>query len=132
MRIQFSSVMVDDQGKALKFYTEELGFVKMADIPMGEYRFLTVGSKEYPTDAQLALELTSFPPSKTYQKALFDAGIPSTSLITDDIQKDQKRLLEAGVKFRGGIQNAGPIMTVLFEDTCGNLVNLVQPLQMQS
>jgi predicted enzyme related to lactoylglutathione lyase len=130
MRIQFSSVMVDNQDKALQFYTEVLGFVKMADIPMGEYRFLTVGSKENPADAQLMLESTSFPPSKIYQKALFDAGIPSTSLITADIQKDRSRLQKAGVKFRGEPRNAGPIMTVLFEDTCGNLVNLVQPLQM--
>jgi predicted enzyme related to lactoylglutathione lyase len=122
--------MVDNQDKALQFYTEVLGFVRMADIPMGEYRFLTIGSKEYSTDAQLMLELTTFPPSKTYQKALFDAGIPSTSLITADIQKEQKRLQEVGVKFRGEPRNAGPIMTVLFEDTCGNLINLVQPLQM--
>ncbi|MGA2974331.1 MAG: VOC family protein [Spirochaetia bacterium] len=127
MQIQFSSIMVEDQEKALKFYTEVLGFVKMADIPMGKYRFLTVVSKENPKGAELVLEPTSFPPSKVYQKALYDAGIPIAAFPTKDIQKEIAALKARGVRFRGEPQNAGPIMTVLFEDTCGNLVNLVQP-----
>ncbi len=130
MRIQFSSILVEDQDKALKFYTEVLGFVKMADIPMGEYRFLTVASKDFPLDAQLALEATTFLPSKVYQKALFDASMPAASLITTDIEKDVAKLKAKAVKFLGEPRNAGQILTVLFDYTCGNLVNLVQPLQM--
>jgi len=128
MRIQFNSVMVEDQEKALKFYSEVLGFVKMADIPMGKFRFLTVVSSENLKGAELVLEPTRFPPSKVYQKALYEAGIPITAFTTKDIQKEVAKLKERGVRFRGEPQNAGPIMTVLFEDTCGNLVNLVQPI----
>jgi catechol 2,3-dioxygenase-like lactoylglutathione lyase family enzyme len=130
MTIDFGSVLVDDLEKALRFYTDVLGLVKMADIPMGEFRFLTVGSAEKPDGAQLILETTDFPPAKVYQKALFDAGKPSTSLITRDIEGDIKRLKVKGVKFRSEAKNQGPILSALFEDTCGNLVNLVQPLPM--
>ncbi|MGA2547246.1 MAG: VOC family protein [Rectinemataceae bacterium] len=127
MQIRFANVMVDDQDKALRFYTEVLGFKKMADIPMGEYRFLTVNSAEHPEGSELILEATAFPPSKVYQKALYEAGMPITALTTENIGAEVARLESRGVKFRGAPQNAGPIMTVLFEDTCGNLVNLVQP-----
>lgn len=94
---------------------------------MGKYRFLTVVSKENPKGAELVLEPTSFPPSKVYQKALYDAGIPITAFPTKDIQKEIAALKVRGVRFRGEPRNAGPIMTVLFEDSCGNLVNMVQP-----
>ncbi|HTX74220.1 MAG TPA: VOC family protein, partial [Rectinemataceae bacterium] len=123
-------VLVDDQDRALRFYTEVLGFTKMADIPMGEYRFLTVASKDHPEDAQLFLEAIRFPPSAVYQKALYDASMPATSVISTDLEKDRAELTAKGVRFRGEPRNAGVILTVLFEDTCGNLVNLVQPLQM--
>jgi predicted enzyme related to lactoylglutathione lyase len=129
MRINFTSVMVDDQEKALKFYTEVLGFVKMADIPMGEYRWLTVVSSDGPAGVELVLEPMGFPPARTYQRALFEAGIPLTAFITDDIQAEVGRLKERGVSFRGEPANMGLILSVLFEDTCGNLINLVQPLR---
>lgn len=127
MKINFTSVVVDDQDKALKFYTEVLGFVGMADIPMGEYRWLTVISPEGHEDIELVLEPMGFPPAKEYQKALFEAGIPLTSFITKDIQEEYRRLISLGVKFRGVPENIGMITAALFEDTCGNLINLVQP-----
>jgi len=127
MRINFSSVMVDDQEKALKFYTEVLGFVKKADITMGEFRWLTVISPEGPEGIELVLDPMGFPPARSYQKALFDAGMPHTVFFTNDIQNEYKRLSELGVKFRGEPNNMGSVTAVLFEDTCGNLINLAQP-----
>ena len=127
MQIKFVSVMVQDQDHALRFYTSVLGFEKMADIPMGEYRWLTVTSPDGVAGVELVLEPMGFPPARTYQKALFDAGIPATALITNDIAADVRRLKERGVRFRGEPARMGPITAVLFEDTCGNLVNLVQP-----
>jgi catechol 2,3-dioxygenase-like lactoylglutathione lyase family enzyme len=126
MRIGLSSVMVDDQEKAVKFYTELLGFVKRADIPMGEYRWLTVASPDGPEGIELVLEPTAFPPAKTFQKALFDAGIPATAFFTDDMAAEFALLAGRGVTFRGEPVNMGSITSVLFEDTCGNLINLVQ------
>jgi catechol 2,3-dioxygenase-like lactoylglutathione lyase family enzyme len=127
MQIKLASVMVDDQAKALHFYTSVLGFVKQADIPMGPFRWLTVRSPEGVEGAELVLEPMGFPPARIYQQALFDAGIPATAFITTDIQAEFRRLKEAGVRFRGEPQGIGPITAVLFEDTCGNLINLVQP-----
>jgi catechol 2,3-dioxygenase-like lactoylglutathione lyase family enzyme len=126
MRINLSSIMVDDQAKALKFYTEVLGFVKKADIPMGEYRWLTVISPESGDDIELVLEPMGFPPSKVYQKALYDAGIPVTMFFTDDIKGEYAALKDKGVAFRGEPQFLGPVTMVIFEDTCGNLVQLAQ------
>jgi predicted enzyme related to lactoylglutathione lyase len=128
MQIKFVSVLVDDQQKALSFYTTVLGFEKMADIPMGEYRWLTVKSPDGVMGVELVLEPMSFPPGRTYQKALFDAGKPATAFSTKDIQTDVTRLKAMGVKFRGEPVDQGPVISVLFEDTCGNLVNLVQPI----
>jgi catechol 2,3-dioxygenase-like lactoylglutathione lyase family enzyme len=119
-------VMVDDQDKALKFYTEVLGFVKKMEIPLGEYKWLTVVSPAGPEDVELVLEPMGFEPAKTYQKALFEAGIPITSLATDDIQEDYRRMKEMGVVFRGEPQIMGDITAAFFEDTCGNLINLYQ------
>ena len=127
MRINLSSVMVDDQEKALKFYTEMLGFVKMADLPIGEYRWLTVTSPEGPDGVELVLEPMGFPPARDYQKALYSAGIPLIAFLSNDIQKEYKLLKGRGVIFRGEPQAIGPITSALFEDTCGNLINLVQP-----
>ena len=127
MRINLSSVLVDDQEKALKFYTEKLGFVKKTDIPVGEFRWLTVTSPDGSDGIELVLEPMGFPPARDYQKALFQAGIPFTAFLTDDIQKEYKRLKERGVIFRSEPQAMGAILSVLFEDTCGNLINLVQP-----
>ncbi len=127
MRITLSSVMVDDQDKALRFYTGVLGFVKKEDIPMGEFRWLTVVSPEGVDGVELVLEPMGFPPAKIYQRALFDAGIPLTAFVTKDIRGEYKRLQARGVKFRGEPTNMGPVTAVLFEDTCGNLISLVQP-----
>ena len=127
MQIKFTSILVDDQSKALAFYTEVLGFRKLSDIPMGEYRWLTVASPDGVDGAELVLEPLGFPPAKAWQKALFDAGIPATAFITKDIDAEYKRLAARGVKFRGEPKVMGPIKAVLLEDTCGNLLNLVQP-----
>jgi catechol 2,3-dioxygenase-like lactoylglutathione lyase family enzyme len=127
MQIKFTSVVVDDQENALKFYTEVLGFVKMADLPIGEYRWLTVVSPDEPKEIELVLEPMGFPPARDYQKALYEAGIPLTAFSTNDIQAEYKRLKGQGVIFRSEPQTMGPIISVLFEDTCGNLINLVQP-----
>ena len=128
MQLKVFSVPVADQEAALRFYTDILGFKKMADLPMGEYRWLTVVSPDGIAGVELVLEPLGFPPAKVYQKALFDAGIPAIALISQDIHADYERLKSRGVIFRGEPQEAGPITTVLFEDTCGNLINLVQPL----
>jgi predicted enzyme related to lactoylglutathione lyase len=128
VQIKFTSVLVDDQEKALQFYTTVLGFSKMADIPMGEFRWLTVTSPEGIEGVELVLEPASFPPAVTYQKALYEAGIPMTALISKDIQSEYQRLRARGVVFRGQPQSYGTVTSVLFEDTCGNLINLVQPV----
>jgi predicted enzyme related to lactoylglutathione lyase len=127
MQIKFVSITVEDQESALQFYTSVLGFEKMADIPMGEYRWLTVTSPDGIEGVELVLEPMGFPPARAYQKALFDAGIPATAFITKDIAAEVERLKARGVKFRGEPKDMGPIKVVVFEDTCGNLVNLVQP-----
>ena len=127
MQIKFTSILVDDQSKALKFYTESLGFRKLSDIPMGEYRWLTVVSPDGVEGAEVVLEPMAFPPARTWQKALFDAGIPATAFITTDIDAEFQRLAARGVKFRGEPKQMGPIRAVTFEDSCGNLINLVQP-----
>ena len=127
MQIKFVSVMVEDQDSALHFYTTVLGFEKMADIPMGEFRWLTVCSPEGMAGVELVLEPMAFPPARTYQQALFEAGIPATAFITKDIAAEVQRLKARGVKFRGEPTNMGLITAVVFEDTCGNLINLVQP-----
>ncbi len=126
MQIKIASVTVQDQDQALRFYTDILGFQKMADIPMGEYRWLTVTSPEGIAGVELALEPLGFPPSRAYQKALFDAGIPATAFLTSDVHAEMKQLAAKGVVFRGEPQDMGPIIAVMFEDGCGNLIHLVQ------
>ena len=127
MQIKFVSVMVEDQEQALQFYTTALGFTKMADIPMGPYRWLTVQSPDGIEGAELVLEPLGFAPARVYQKALYDAGIPATAFTTKNIVEEVQRLKARGVKFRGEPVAMGPITVVMFEDTCGNLINLVQP-----
>jgi len=126
MKITVTSVMVADQEKALKFYTETLGFIKKVDVPAGEARWLTVVSPEAPDGVELLLEPLGFPPAKTYQKALFDAGIPATSFSVDDIQKEWERLKKLGVVFRTEPTNMGPVTIAMFQDTCGNLIQIAQ------
>ena len=127
MKIQLASVTVDDQDKALRFYAEVLGFVKKTEVPVGDFRWLTVVSPDGPEGIELVLEPLGFPPAGTYQKALYEAGIPATAFSSDDIRAEYERLKERGVVFRGEPTSAGPVTTVLFEDTCGNLINLFQP-----
>jgi len=127
MQITLSSIMVEDQDQALRFYTEVVGFEKKHDIPMGQFRWLTVTSPEGAAGVELVLEPLGFPPARVYQKALFDAGIPATAFISRDVNAEFQRLRARGVKFRGEPAKMGPITAVLFEDTCGNLINLVQP-----
>jgi catechol 2,3-dioxygenase-like lactoylglutathione lyase family enzyme len=129
MQIKISSVMVDDQDKALAFYTGKLGFTKMADIPMGPtYRWLTVVSPDGIAGVELALEPMGFAPAKVYQKALYAANIPATAFVTEDVEAEAQKLRERGVVVRGEPENMGPIKAVMFEDGCGNLIHLVEPL----
>jgi catechol 2,3-dioxygenase-like lactoylglutathione lyase family enzyme len=129
MQIKFVSVMVEDQARALDFYTKVLGFEKMADIPMGEHRWLTVTSPEGIEGVELVLEPMAFPPARVYQKALSDAGIPATAFTTKNIAAEFDRLRKLGVTFRTEPRDLGLITAALFEDTCGNLIYLVQPAE---
>jgi catechol 2,3-dioxygenase-like lactoylglutathione lyase family enzyme len=126
VKIVITSVMVDDQDKALTFYTGVLGFVKKTEIPMGAAKWLTVVSPEGPGDIELLLEPMGFPPARTYQQALFDAGIPLTSFAVEDIQKEYGRLKNLGVVFTTKPTQTGPITIAVFNDTCGNLIQLAQ------
>ncbi len=126
MKIKLTSVMVDDQDKALKFYTEVLGFVKKTEISMGEFKWLTVVSPEAPEEIELLLEPMAFLPAQTYQKKLFDAGIPSAIFYVDDIQKEYERMEKLGVTFKTKPTAMGPVTIAVFEDTCGNFIQIVQ------
>lgn len=126
MQITLVSILVEDQDSALAFYTKVLGFEKQNDIPMGEFRWLTVCSPEGAAGVELVLEPTAFPPARTYQKALFEAGIPATAFITKDISAEYSRLKASGVQFRGEPKSMGPNTVAVFEDSCGNLISLVQ------
>jgi len=101
----------------------------MADIAMGEFRWLTVVSPDGIEGVELVLEPMSFPPAKVFQKALFDTGIPACAFITSDINKEYRRLKERGVIFHSELKSLGLITAIVFDDTCGNLINLVQPEQ---
>ena len=126
MRIHMTSVMVDDQQKALDFYTEMLGFKKKRDVPLGEARWLTVTSPEGADDVELLLEPVEFAPAKTFQKALFDAGIPATAFEVIDIQTEFEQLKKRGVVFQTKPTQMGPVTVAVLDDTCGNLIQLVQ------
>jgi predicted enzyme related to lactoylglutathione lyase len=126
MRITLASIHVEDQDRALQFYTQMLGFEQKHDIPMGQYRWVTVTSPEGVAGVELVLEPMAFPPARIYQKALYDAGVPATAFMTHDINAEFQKLSARGVKFRGEPRAMGPVTIVLFEDTCGNLINLVQ------
>jgi catechol 2,3-dioxygenase-like lactoylglutathione lyase family enzyme len=127
MKIKLCSVFVDDQDKALKFYTEVLGFVKKSDFPVGEFKWLTVVSPEGSEDIELLLEPNANPAAKTFQSAIFEQGIPATAFFVEDIQKEYDRMKGLGVVFRSKPTKIeqGPTIAV-FEDTCGNLIQIVQ------
>ncbi|WP_295790933.1 VOC family protein [Mucilaginibacter sp.] len=126
MKVKLCSVTVTDQDKALKFYTEILGFVKKTEIPMGEHKWLTVVSKEEQDGCELVLEPLGFEPAKVYQKELFAAGIPATAFQVDDTQKEYERLLGLGVKFSMQPTQMGPVILAVFDDTCGNNLQIYQ------
>lgn len=126
MKIKLNSVLVDDQSKALAFYTGPLGFLPGHDIPLGEFRWLTVRSPEG-GDAELTLEPNANPAARTYQQALFAQGIPLTAFEVDDVQAEHRRLRQAGVEFTVEPTQAGPVWIAVFSDTCGNLIQIYQP-----
>jgi predicted enzyme related to lactoylglutathione lyase len=126
MRIKLTSIMVDDQAKALKFYTEVFGFVKKHEIPVGEYRWLTVVSPEGPDDLELSLEPNANPAGKTFQEAIFKQGIPITAFEVSDINGEFKRLKGLGVAFTQEPTRMGPVTIAICADTCGNLIQLYQ------
>ena len=126
MKIKLTSVFVDDQDKALKFYTESLGFVKKLDIPLGEFKWLTVVSPEEPDGVQLLLEPSDNPATQTFKKALVEQGIPLTTFFVDDIQSEYERLTGLGVKFTIPPTAMGPTTMAVFDDTCGNFIQLNQ------
>ncbi|KUH38745.1 MULTISPECIES: VOC family protein [Streptomyces] len=125
MRIHLSSVFVDDQEKAVRFYTDVLGFVRKHDVPMGEDRWLTVVSPEDPEGTELLLEPSGHPAVQPYQTALVEDGIPATSFAVDDVRAEFHRLRALGVRFTQEPLEMGPVTTAVLDDTCGNLIQLV-------
>lgn len=126
MKIRLNSVFVDDQDKALRFYTEVLGFVKSKDIPVGEFKWLTVVSPEEPSGAELLLEPSDNPATKTFKKAIYEQGIPLTQFAVENTQIEYERLKKLGVKFAMEPTPMGSTIVAIFDDTCGNLIQLVQ------
>jgi catechol 2,3-dioxygenase-like lactoylglutathione lyase family enzyme len=126
MKIVVTSVFVSDQDKALKFYTEKLGFVKKHDVPVGEFKWLTVVSPEDQNGTELLLEPNDNPAAKTFQKAIFEQGIPATSFGVSNAQKEYERLKALGVKFTMEPTQMGDVTVAVFNDTCGNLIQMAQ------
>jgi catechol 2,3-dioxygenase-like lactoylglutathione lyase family enzyme len=126
MKITLTSVMVDDQDKALRFYTEILGFVKKADVPLGDYSWLTVTSPDQPDGPELLLEPDQHPAAKPFKAALVADGIPYTSFAVADVQAEYDRLTNLGVVFTQPPTQMGPVITAVLDDTCGNLIQIGQ------
>jgi predicted enzyme related to lactoylglutathione lyase len=126
MRIKLTSIMVDNQDRALKFYTQVFGFVKKHDIPVGEYRWLTVVSPEGPDDLELSLEPNANPAGKAFQEAIFKQGIPIAAFEVDRMDQEFSRLKALGVMFTQEPTPAGPVIVAVCADTCGNLIQLYQ------
>jgi len=126
MRITLTSVLVDDQEKALRFYTDVLGFVKKHDVPLGEDRWLTVVSPQDPDGIELVLEPSSHPAAKPFKDALAADGIPFTSFTVDDVRSEYERLRGLGVRFTQEPTDFGMVITAVLDDTCGNLIQLAQ------
>ena len=124
MRINLASVLVDDQAKALRFYTEVLGFLPKADIPLGEARWLTVVSPEDPDGTELVLEPDGHPAARPFKDALVADGIPFTSFAVDDVEQEYERLTALGVTFTQQPTRMGPVTTAVLDDTCGNLLQI--------
>jgi len=126
MRIKLTSIMVADQDRALKFYTNVLGFRKKMEFPMGEYRWLTVVSPEEPDAVELSIEPNANPAGKTFQEAMFSQGIPVAAFEVSDMGKEYERLKGQGVVFTREPTRAGPVTIAVFSDTCGNLIQIYQ------
>jgi catechol 2,3-dioxygenase-like lactoylglutathione lyase family enzyme len=126
VKIGLTSILVDNQDKALDFYTRVLGFVKKTEIPMGEHRWLTVVSPDDPDGTELVLEPDAHPAAKRFKAALVEDGIPFTAFFVDDVVAEHARLADLGVSFTQDPVELGPVTAAVLDDTCGNLVQLVQ------
>lgn len=126
MRLNIYSLMVDDQAKALRFYTEILGFQKKHEIPMGEHSWITVVSPEDPDGTELGLEPDAHPAAKKFKAAMAEDGIPFTSFAVEDIAAEHQRLESLGVRFTQRPVDYGTVITAVFDDTCGNLIQIAQ------
>ena len=124
MRINVVSIMVDDQAKALRFYTDVLGFVKKREIPLGQHSWLTVVSPDAPDGTELSLEPDEHPAAKPFKQALVADGIPFTSFAVDDVAAEHERLVGLGVTFTQPPTDMGQVTTAVFDDTCGNLLQI--------
>ena len=132
MKIKLTSVYVDDQEKALRFYTEVLAFVKKADFSQGPFRWLTVASPEDPDGTELQLALNNNPAAKAYQQAMFQQGLPATMFYTDDMQADYERMKARGAEFTTPPMDVTASKIAVLNDTCGNLIQIVQLMRWQS
>ena len=126
MRIHLAGVMVDDQHKALSFYTETLGFKLKHNIPLGEHAWITVVSEEAPEGTELVLEPDAHPAARPFKRALVEDGIPYTSFAVDDVEAEHERLMAKGVRFVQPPTDLGTVITAVFDDTCGNLIQIQQ------
>jgi catechol 2,3-dioxygenase-like lactoylglutathione lyase family enzyme len=127
MKIWITSVMVDDQAKAERFYTETLGFMKKRDVPLSENaRWLTVVGKNEPDSTELLLEPDGHPAAQQFKAAMVEDGIPLASFAVDDVEAEHKRLSKAGVRFTQEPADFGTVITAVFDDTCGNLIQIAQ------
>ncbi|MCK1983788.1 MULTISPECIES: VOC family protein [Peribacillus] len=126
MKIIVTSIFVQDQDKALEFYSEKLGFEKKHDVPMGKFRWITLVSPDDHDGTELLLEPNEHPAAKEYQKKIFSEGIPATMFGVADIRKEYERLLENGVKFTMEPTKMGEVTIAVFDDTCGNLIQIMQ------
>ena len=127
MKINLTSVLVDDQAKALAFYTDVLGFRKKTDVPLGDHRWLTVVSPDAPDGVELVLEPDEHPAAKPFKTALVEDGIPFTSFAVDDVEREYERLQGLGVHFTQPPAAMGPVTTAVLDDTCGNLIQIAAP-----
>jgi catechol 2,3-dioxygenase-like lactoylglutathione lyase family enzyme len=126
MKITLTSILVDDQDRALEFYTSILGFEKRTEVPLGEYRWLTVVSPEQPDGVELVLEPDAHRAVRPFKAALVEDGIPYTSFAVDDVAAEHERLTALGVRFTQPPTSMGPVITAVLDDTCGNLIQLTQ------
>jgi len=126
MKIKLTNVFVDDQDGALKFYTEVLGFIKKEDFPVGQFKWLTVVSPEEPEGTELLLEPSDNPAARTFKQALFEQGIAAASFAVDDIHQEYERLKKLGVDFSMAPTEMGTVTVAVFDDTCGNLIQIYQ------